>query len=150
MAEREKGQMKKNDGSEASIILVLNGHGYGHRMFMDAGPMHHVFSLPPSGDKGLPGSPGERRAIPMLACSRDIPPAAQSQEEATGAKTHGLTAPLKKPVTAGQPLQEFSWGRQRTLGLEAEVHHTCRRTGSPEPRGEGEGVSTATSQEADK
>lgn len=47
-----------------------------------------------------------------------------------GTKPHGLTSLLKKPVIAGQSLQEFIWGCQRALGLKAEVPHTCRERGS--------------------
>lgn len=64
--------MKKNDGFEVSIILVLNGYGYGYRMFMDVGFMYYVFSLSFSGDKGFLGFLGERRVILMLVCFRDI------------------------------------------------------------------------------
>lgn len=128
----EKEQMENS--SQTSIILVLNGHGHG--MFMDTGLMFHVLLFPPTGDKGLPMTPKEKGAIPALTLSRDIHPNSRNpRKRPWKPRPHRLTISLKKAVVARQPLQEFRWGCQRTLGFEAEVHHTCRRTGGPKPQG---------------
>lgn len=72
----------------------------------------------------------------MLACSRDVPPDSRSPSKRWQEPRYcRLTTSLEKAVVAGQPLQEFSRGCQGTLGLEAQVHHTCGRASSPKPRG---------------
>ena len=114
------------EGSKTSIILVLDGDGHGHGTSMDTGPMPLSSSSLPTVTRGFPGSPGDRGVLPSQPIPHTHP---QQRHPGRGWKTqdptdHTLTVPLKDPVTAGQRLQEFCRGRQRTLGFKAEVYHT--------------------------
>lgn len=126
-------------GSKTGSILVVSGDGRGHRMSMDTGPMPHP-PIPSQWRQGASQGPQGTGELSQPSLFQRCPHNSISPRKKLrdpSPQGHRLTVPLKKAVTAGQPLQEFSRGRQRTLGLEAEVHHTWGRTGSAKPRGGG-------------
>lgn len=111
----------KKEGSKTSIILGLNGDGRGHGMSMDTGPTPLSSSSFQTVTRGFPGSPGDRGVLPGQPVPHTPP---RQHHPWKRLEDHTLTVPLKDPVTAGQRLQEFCRGRQRTFSLETEVYHT--------------------------
>lgn len=76
--------------------------------------------------RGFPGPPQGRGELSRPGpFQRGLPNQPRPREEAAEAGARGLTTSLKKPVIAGQSVQELSGRRRRTVGLEAEVGHTC-------------------------